>query len=119
MRLPLRQVHLLAVTVFFAGVVLAQVGNAFAVRAPAARSRPRGWLSNFYLVGGVLAEALLVLALVYFRPLNELFGLHVLPPAYWLGLLAYAPLLYLLDRARGWFGREAGSNAAHEGGMSR
>jgi magnesium-transporting ATPase (P-type) len=119
MRLPLRQVHLLAVTVFFAGVVLAQVGNAFAVRAPAARSRPRGWLSNFYLVGGVLAEALLVLALVYFRPLNELFGLHVLPPAYWLGLLAYAPLLYLLDRARGWFGRKAGSNAAHEGGMSR
>jgi len=38
--------YLLAVTTFHAGVVMSQVGNAFACRTEKARGRHLGWLSN-------------------------------------------------------------------------
>ncbi len=56
---------LLAGTAFFAGVVLAQVGNAFACRSEALRGRRLGWLTNRYLIGGVLAGIGLMLVMIY------------------------------------------------------
>jgi len=119
LRLPLRQVHLVAVTVFLAGVVTAQIGNAFACRTEKAKGRQLGWISNPFLLLGVAAETAIVLALIYFPPLRTLFGLHPLPPLYWIGLAMYAPVLYALDRIRKsivWRVEQI-QNHAHEGGM--
>lgn len=96
---PQDQINLLGATVFFAGVVMAQVGNAFAARTERARGRWIGWLSNRSLLLGVLFEILIALVLIY-SPLNQIFGLAPLPGGYWLWLALYAPILYSLDWIR-------------------
>jgi P-type Ca2+ transporter type 2C len=93
-------VYVLATTVFFGGVVMAQVGNAFTCR----RERPGvhflGWFTNPFLLAGIAFEILLALALIYVRPLAALFGHVPLPPVVWLGLVTFGPVIYALDRLR-------------------
>jgi Ca2+-transporting ATPase len=103
--LPLRiadphQLYILAVTVFHAGVVMAQVGNAFACRSYRHRGRSIGWISNPYLLGGVLIEMLLILALIYIPPLARLFDHQPIPLVFWGYLALYPPLIYSLDWIR-------------------
>jgi Ca2+-transporting ATPase len=98
--LPLAQRYILAVTAYHAGVVMAQVGNAFASRTEVNRGRSLGWLSNRYLLAGVLVEIALILALIYQPALARLFQHAPLPPAVWLWLGLYAPALYTLDWIR-------------------
>ncbi len=94
------QVYVLATTVFFAGVVMAQVGNAFTCRRETPGVRYLGWFSNTFLLAGIAFEILLALALIYVRPLAGLFGHVPLPPGAWLGLVTFGPVLYVLDRLR-------------------
>jgi magnesium-transporting ATPase (P-type) len=93
-------VNLLAVTVFHAGVVMAQVGNAFACRTEKERGRSLGWLSNRLLLLGVFVEIVIILALIYIPPLATAFEHVPLPPIYWFGLALYGPILYSLDWLR-------------------
>ncbi len=94
------QVYVLATTVFFAGVVMAQVGNAFACRREMPGVHALGWFSNGFLLAGIVFEILLALALIYLHPLAILFGHTALPLASWIGLAAYGPVLYGLDWLR-------------------
>jgi magnesium-transporting ATPase (P-type) len=94
------QVYVLATTVFFAGVVMAQVGNAFTCRRETPGVHHLGWFSNIFLMAGIVFEILLALALIYVRPLAALFGHVQLPSAAWLGLATFGPVLYILDRLR-------------------
>jgi Ca2+-transporting ATPase len=94
------QVNLLAVTVYWAGVVMAQVGNAFACRTERLRGRALGWLSNPGLLGSVMIELILVLVLIYYPPLAQAFDHAALPPVFWLGLVLFAPALYGLEWLR-------------------
>lgn len=100
MTLPEEQMGPLATTVFFAGVVTAQVGNAFACRTEKGRMRRLGVFSNRFLLWGIAVEILIALALIYFRPLAAIFGHVPLPAAAWLGLSLYAPILYILEWLR-------------------
>jgi magnesium-transporting ATPase (P-type) len=93
-------IDLLAVTVFHAGVVMAQVGNAFACRTERERGRRLGWLSNPLLILGVFIEIAIILTLIYFPPLAAIFEHVPLPPIFWAGLILYAPILYGLDWLR-------------------
>ena len=93
-------VNLLAVTVFHAGVVMAQVGNAFACRTEKERGRSLGWLSNRLLLLGVFVEIVIILALIYIPPLAAAFEHVPLPPIFWVGLAFYGPVLYSLDWLR-------------------
>jgi magnesium-transporting ATPase (P-type) len=93
-------VNLLAVTVFHAGVVMAQVGNAFACRTEKERGRSLGWLSNRLLLLGVFVEIVIILALIYIPPLAAAFEHVPLPPFFWVGLAFYGPVLYSLDWLR-------------------
>lgn len=101
-RLPATEVPTLASTVFLAGVVASQVGNAFACRSENGRRPASSPFRNPALLAGILVEIGLVLCLIYLSPLAELLGLTRLPAAYWLVLIPYAPILYGLDRLRGW-----------------
>ncbi len=100
LRLPAGQVHGLATTIFFAGVVMAQVGNAFACRTERARGGKLAWLGNRALVFGVAVEIVIALSLIYLPGLQTVFGVVPLPPAAWLGLILFAPAVYALDWIR-------------------
>lgn len=94
-----------AITVFYAGVVMAQVGNAFACRTERHRGRTLGWLSNPQLLLGIAIEILILLALVYFLPLSRLFDHRPIPALLWLGLVLYPLVLYGLEWIRKWLFR--------------
>jgi magnesium-transporting ATPase (P-type) len=92
--------YILATTVFHAGVVMAQIGNAFACRTERDPVHRMGWLSNRFLLAGIAVEGLVILLLIYWPPLAGLFEHAPLPPVFWLGLTVYAPVVYLLEWLR-------------------
>jgi magnesium-transporting ATPase (P-type) len=98
--MPAGRDYILATTVFHAGVVMAQVGNAFACRTEKARGRQLGWLRNRFLLAGVAAEIVLILLLIYVPPLAERFEHLPLPAAWWAVLAVYPFVPYSLDRLR-------------------
>lgn len=91
---------LLAMTVYHAGVVMAQVGNAFASRSEINRGRRLGWLSNRFLIVGVGIEIGLIIILIYFRPLAGIFQHVPLPLDFWPLLGLYPLILYGLEWIR-------------------
>lgn len=93
----------LAVTVYYAGVVMAQVGNAFATRTERNRGRSLGWFSNPMLLRGIGIEILILVILVYFPPMADLFDHKPIPPVLWIGLMLFPVILYSLDWMRKWF----------------
>jgi len=99
-RLGLSQVHVLASTVFFAGVVTSQVGNAFACRTEKGKVHLLGWLSNRYLLLGIALEILMLIALIYVPFLSDLIGMTPLPLLLWPILGLFAPVLIALERIR-------------------
>jgi magnesium-transporting ATPase (P-type) len=89
-----------AQTVFHAGVVTSQIGNAFACRTFKAHNRQQGWLSNPVLLLGIGVELLLIVALIYVPPLAFAFDHATLPFIFWPVLLMFAPILYALEWMR-------------------
>lgn len=114
--LPLPEVERLARTVFLAGVVTAQIGNAFACRTADDEGGAPPLISNPPLLYGLLVEAALILALVYLPPLRSTFDLYPLPPLLWGWLVLYAPLIYALDWLRRFVTRRLRLKPAGEGG---
>ena len=99
------QRYILATTVYFAGVVICQVGAAIACRSATGNVRWLGLFSNPYLLGGIMVETGLMLAFIYFQPLSKELGMAALPSHYWIWLVLFAPLLYGLERGRKSFSR--------------
>ncbi len=96
-RIPHELQDQLASTVFYAGVVMAQVGNAFACRTERNRGRYLGWLSNPTLLRGIAIDLVILLGLIYVKPLAELFGNVPIPPIVWLGLAVFPVFIYGMD----------------------
>ncbi len=98
--IPHSSQHDLAITVYYAGVVMAQVGNAFACRTERNRGSFLGWLSNPGLLRGIGIELALLLALIYIQPLARLFNQVAIPPILWAGLILFPLIIYILDWIR-------------------
>jgi len=83
-------VYLQATTACLLGIVLAQVANVFVCRHPQLPAWHFPLFGNRLLLAGVVAEILLMLAIVYTPPGNALFGTAPLAGNIWLlgGLLA-------------------------------
>jgi magnesium-transporting ATPase (P-type) len=92
--------ELMAVTVFHAGVVMSQVGNAFACRSEATRGRYLGWGSNKYLLIAVVGEVLGILFLIYWPPIAPHFEHVPIPLFYWVGLSMFSLIVYSLEWIR-------------------
>jgi magnesium-transporting ATPase (P-type) len=92
--------YLSACAMALAGVVMAQVGNVFAHRTERASAFGLGWFSNRLIWLGVATELVIVTAVVYVPPLQDVIGTAAFPLVAWLPLLAISPLLMLLDEAR-------------------
>ncbi|MGB9672811.1 MAG: cation-translocating P-type ATPase [Anaerolineales bacterium] len=100
-----KEVYLLAVTVFHAGVVMAQIGNLFACRSERLRLRQVGLFTNPLVFVGIIAEIAIIFSLIYIPFLAVIFEHRPLPLWYWPLLFLYAPILYALDRFRKQFVR--------------
>jgi Ca2+-transporting ATPase len=100
MNIPHSAQYSLAITVYYAGVVMAQVGNAFASRTERNRGSFLGWFSNPALLRGVGIELVILLGLVYIPPLADLFGHIAIPSELWIGLIFYPLVIYSLDWIR-------------------
>jgi magnesium-transporting ATPase (P-type) len=87
----------LAITIYYAGVVMAQVGNAFACRTDRNRGRYLGWLSNPTLIRGIIIDVAILLGLIYIKPLANLFGNVPIPPVLWIGLIFFPFIIYGMD----------------------
>jgi len=99
-KIPHSMQYALATTVYYAGVVMAQVGNAFACRTERNRGRTLGWLSNPGLWRGIAIELIILLILVYVPPLAEIFGQVAIPPSIWIGLALFPVIIYGMDWIR-------------------
>jgi magnesium-transporting ATPase (P-type) len=98
--LTLPQAILLASTVYHAGVVTAQVGNALACRSDHMRSSFLGWLSNGYLLGAIFIELVGIVSIVYVPFLAKIFMHMAIPAWMWVGLASYALIIYSVEWIR-------------------
>ena len=98
--LSLPEAVILGATVYHAGVVTAQVGNALACRSDRMRTSSLGWLSNRFLWIGILIEMLGIVAIVHVPFLAQIFNHAPLPAWMWLGLGLYALVLYSIEWIR-------------------
>jgi len=94
--------YLRATTMTFAGIVAAQVGNAFACRTERESVFRVGLLGNRALLLAIAAEIALLLALVYVPPLARVFGMSPPSPRQWSVLLAFPPAILLAEETRKW-----------------
>jgi Ca2+-transporting ATPase len=92
--------YVLASTVFFAGVVSCQIGNAFACRTSREQVRRLGYWSNRGLLIGVALETALMLALIYIPFFRNLFELLPIPASFWPLLALFGPAVFSMERIR-------------------
>jgi magnesium-transporting ATPase (P-type) len=107
--LSFEQAVILAATVYHAGVVMAQVGNALACRSDHMRSTSLGWLSNKFLWVGILIELAGIVSMVHVPFLARIFNHAPLPLWMWIGVSLNALVLYSME----WI-RKAVARALHK-----
>ena len=91
---------MLASTVYHAGVVTAQAGNALACRSEHVRSSYLGWLSNSYLLSGIFIELVGIVGIIYIPFLARIFKHMAIPAWMWIGLGSYALIIYSIEWVR-------------------
>jgi calcium-translocating P-type ATPase len=99
---PLHHAYLQATTMTFMGMVVGQIGTAFAVRTRRASLRSIGVFSNRYLLAGIAAELLLAAIFIYTPPLQSLLGTAALPLRDLAFLLPYPFIVWGADELRRW-----------------
>jgi magnesium-transporting ATPase (P-type) len=92
-------VKVVAKSVFFAGVVITQIGNAFACRTSKAHNTQMGWGSNKVLLLGVTLALCMIVGMTYIPILANIFDNSGFPAIFWPILALFALVLYTLE----WF----------------
>ena len=100
--------YLQATTACLAAIVLAQMVNVFVCRHPRLPAWHFSLFENRMLLGGLAAEALLILSIVYTPWGNKLFGTAPLTAEAWLFALPFALLLGLAEETRKLLIRDKG-----------
>ena len=97
---PLHHAYLQATTMTFVGMVMGQIGTAFAVRTRRESLRSIGVFSNRYLLMGIAGELALAATFVYAPPLQALLGTAALPARDLLFLLPFPFVVWGADELR-------------------
>ena len=102
-------IYSVATTVFFLGVVAAQIGSAMACRTEVDPIHFLGFFSNRFLWGGLVAMIVIALALVFIPFLAEPFHMAPPPTPFWLMFIVFPPIVFGVDwlrkLVRRWFER--------------
>ena len=93
-------IYTTATTMSLAGIVAAQVGNAFACRSRHESIAQLGIASNPVLLIAIVVELLLLVLLIYTPPLAAVFELAPLGRWHWALLLSFGPVLLALEELR-------------------
>jgi Ca2+-transporting ATPase len=97
---PDGRVYVLASTIFLAGVITTQIGNAYACRTERASVFRIGLFSNRFLLIGFLVELVLVGILIYIPPFRGIFELAPLPLHFWVFILVFPPIMFSAEEGR-------------------
>jgi magnesium-transporting ATPase (P-type) len=92
--------YLEATTACFAAIVLSQVANLFVCRDPGTAAWRLPLRANPLLPVGICCELALLALIVFFPPLQALFGTAPLPVAVWLFIAPLASWLFLAEELR-------------------
>jgi magnesium-transporting ATPase (P-type) len=111
-------VYLTATTVTFAGIVMAQVGNAFACRTTRQSVLKLGLFTNRLLLWGIAAEICLMMTLIYFPPAARMFNMSPLGARHWLMIAAFGVVLFLIEEARKFLVRRTRSKQPHPAALA-
>ena len=95
-----RSAYLKGTTVVLVGIMAGQLGNLFASRTSVKSTFSLGLTRNKWLLPSLAVEFAVLLAIVYLPFLQSVFGTRALEPVLWLFLLAFAPVILLLEEAR-------------------
>ncbi|MDH4100452.1 MAG: cation-transporting P-type ATPase, partial [Nitrospirota bacterium] len=101
-------VYIAATTMTLAGIVASQVGNVFACRTERESVFRVGFFTNKLVLWGIASELVIIALLIYTPFLQKVFGLAPIGWREWAFLLAFAPLLLLLEEGRKWVVRKYG-----------
>ncbi len=96
-------IYMAATTMTLTGIVMAQVGNGFAMRTHRQSIFKVGFFTNKLLLWGILAMLVAQAALVYLPPLQAVFGTAALTWQEWAFLAMFAPVLLVADEIRKFF----------------
>jgi len=97
---PLHHAYLQATTMTFLGMVMGQVGTAFAARTDRASLRSVGILTNRYLLGGISVALGLAVMIIYLPLFHTLLGTAALPPSTVLIALPFPFIVWGADEVR-------------------
>ncbi|HMA39712.1 MAG TPA: cation-transporting P-type ATPase [Gemmatimonadales bacterium] len=92
--------YLQATTATLCAIIVAQIANVFLCRSETRSAFRLGLLSNPLILGGILGEVLLILAIVYLPVGQRVFGTAPIPSAAWLVAAACAVGMFLLEELR-------------------
>ena len=93
-------VYVLATTIFHAGVITTQIGNAYACRTERISVFKAGFFSNRFLLVGILVELILINVLIYVPPFQSIFEHGPLPLKFWAFLFLYPPIIFMAEEGR-------------------
>jgi calcium-translocating P-type ATPase len=99
---PLHHAYQQATTMTFLGMVMGQVGTAFAARTEHASLRSVGVLSNRLLLWGIAFELALAAMIIYLPPLQDLLDTAALPPEMLVITLPFPFIVWGADEFRRW-----------------
>ncbi len=97
---PTSEAGAVASTIVFLGIVIMQIGNAFACRTERVSAFSVGLFSNRFLLWGIAFEVAFAAALIYVPALHGLFGTGTVRPVWWVYLLAFVPVVFTAEEAR-------------------
>lgn len=100
LKIPAENVNKMAATVFHAGVVMAQVGNAFACRSGILRNTRLGWGSNRLLIYAATFEIAGIVIIIHQETIATYFNHVNIPLRYWLGLAFFPLIIYGMEWIR-------------------
>jgi len=109
---PLHHAYLAATTMTFYGMIMGQIGTAFAARTDRASLRSVGVLSNPLLLWGIAFELGLAALLIYAPPFQSLLATAALSPADLLFALPFPFLVWGADELRRYLIRRRSTSAA-------
>jgi Ca2+-transporting ATPase len=105
-------VYVMATTMFHAGVITTQIGNAYACRTERTSVFKAGFFGNRFLLFGFAFELALFAVMIYLPPFQSLFEEHPFPLSYWGILFLYPPVMFLAEEGRKAIGRRLERNRA-------
>jgi potassium/sodium efflux P-type ATPase len=90
-------------TMALTGIVMTQIGNVFALRTSHTSIFKVGFLSNKWVLVGILGELIIISSIVYLTPLQQVFHTVSLSLNDWIFLFMFAPILFLAEETRKFF----------------